>query len=423
MSNQDGLEWVTTSFGLKPRWTKEPNIEAMSKIARIHLGHHEDVPMDVAFYAQGAFNKLYKISAAGSVCLMRVSLPVYPRLKTQSEVATINFVRRETDMPVPRIIAFDSESQNELGFEWIMMEMMPGVPLRKRWRKMTWKPKETIVRQLVHYQAQLFSKTFPNTGNLCLLGNGNVNSDLGPIVSLMFFWGNHLTHSVARGPFKNSQEWLQARLQFALADQQHILSTSDDEDDIEDAEFAKDLAEEIEKELPNVFPPEADGDYCNIIFHDDLSMQNILVDEEGKLTAIVDWECVSAVPLWRACQIPQLLEGRSRDEEPTRDQYMTASDGEEEEADADALDNEGVNQLFWEHRMDYEQTQLRKVFMDEMKIVCPDWLAMMKSSTLKADMEKAVHNCDNSWAFKLVKRWFTAYKEGNLESLTEKMMA
>jgi hypothetical protein len=73
--------------------------------------------------------------------------------------------------------------------------------------------------------------------------------------------------------------------------------------------------------------------------------------------------------------------------------------------------------------MDYEQTQLRKVFMDEMKIVCPDWLATMKPSTLKADMEKAVHNCDNSWAFKLVKRWFTAYKEGNLESLTEKMMA
>jgi Ser/Thr protein kinase RdoA (MazF antagonist) len=422
MLNQDGLEWATTTFGLEPRWTKEPDIEAMSRIARKHLGHHEDVPVDVTFYAQGAFNKLYKISTAGSVCLMRVSLPVYPRLKTQSEVATINFVRRETDMPVPRIIAFDSESQNELGFEWIMMEMMPGVPLRKRWRKMTWEAKETIVRQLVHYQAQLFPKAFTNTGNLFPLPNGNVNPDLGPIVSLVFFWGDHLTHSVARGPFKNSHEWLQARLQFALADQQRILSTSDDEDDIEDAEFAKDLAEEIEKELPNVFPPEADGDYCNILFHDDLSMQNIMVDEEGKLTAIVDWECVSAVPLWRACQIPQLLEGRFRDEEPTRDQYMTASDGEEE-ADADALDNEGVNQLFWEHLMDYEQTQLRKLFLEEMKKIRPEWVAAMEASTLKADMEKAVHNCDNSWSFKIVKRWFTAYKEGNLESLTAKMMA
>jgi hypothetical protein len=139
------LEWVAETFGLEPRWTREPDIEVMSRLARKHLGHHEDVPIDVVFYAQGAFNKLYKISAAGSVCLMRVALPVYPRLKTQSEVATINFVRQETHKPVPRIIAFDSESQNEFGFEWIMMEMMPGVPLRKGWRKMTWDAKETII--------------------------------------------------------------------------------------------------------------------------------------------------------------------------------------------------------------------------------------------------------------------------------------
>jgi hypothetical protein len=423
MSNQDGLEWATTTFGLEPRWTKEPDVDAMSSIARKHLGHDEDVPIDVVFYAQGAFNKLYKISAAGSVCLMRVSLPVYPRLKTHSEVSTINFVRHETDIPVPRIIAFDAESQNELGFEWIMMEMMPGVSLRKRWRKMTWETKETIVRQLVDYQAQLFPKTFPLTGNLFSQASGSGPFDLGPIVSLTFFWGDHLTHPVARGPFKNSYEWLEARLKFALTDQQRILSTTDDEDDIEDAEFAKDLVEELAQELPKVFPPEAEGDFCNVLFHDDLSMQNIMVDEDGKLTAIVDWECVSAVPLWRACQIPQLLEGRSRDEEPTRDQYMSASDGEEEEADADALDNEGVNQLFWEHLMDYEQTQLRKLFLREMEKIRPEWVAAMTSSTLKADMEKAVHNCDNSWSFKIVKRWLTAYKEGNVESLTEKMMA
>jgi hypothetical protein len=67
MSNQDCLEWVATRFGLEPRWTREPDIEAMSRLARKHLSHHENVPIDVVFYAQGAFSKLYKISAAGSV--------------------------------------------------------------------------------------------------------------------------------------------------------------------------------------------------------------------------------------------------------------------------------------------------------------------------------------------------------------------
>jgi hypothetical protein len=419
MLNQEGLEWATTRCGLEPRWTKEPDIDAMTRIARKYLGHDENVPTDVVFYAQGAFNKLYKISAAGSVCLMRVSLPVYPHLKTQSDVATINFVRHETDIPVPRIIAFDSESQNDLGYEWIMMEMMPGVSLRRRWRKMTWHAKETIVRQLVQYQAQLFSKPFSKIGNLFPVAKGEEAFELGPIISLTFFWGDHLTHSVTRGPFKNSYEWLVTRLKFALTDQEHILSTNDDEDDIEDAQFAKDLTEELAQELPKVFPPEAGGDEC-ILFHDDLSMQNILVDEEGKLTAIVDWECVSAVPLWRACQIPQLLEGRLRDEEPDRDQYMLEVDDERQEFDG--FYHEGITIVYWEHLVEYEQTRLRKLFIAEMKMICPGWVATKESNTFKADMEKAVHNCDNLWALKTVKRWFTAYKEGSLYSLIDKMM-
>jgi hypothetical protein len=33
-----------------------------------------------------------------------------------------------------------------------------------------------------------------------------------------------------------------------------------------------------------------------------------------------------------------------------------------------------------------------------------------------------VHNCDNSWRFKLVRRWLDAYKKGEVESLAEKML-
>ena len=126
-----------TTFGLEPRWTKEPDIEIIRELAQEHLGHDMEASIEVAFLAQGAFNKLYKITVADAACLMRVSLPVYPKLKTQSEVATINFIRKETEMPAPQIIAFDADSQNPLGFELILMELMPGVPLRKRWRKIS----------------------------------------------------------------------------------------------------------------------------------------------------------------------------------------------------------------------------------------------------------------------------------------------
>lgn len=429
MPDQRGLEWISTTFGLEPRWTEEPNLDTIAQIAREHLHHDGESPVKITFHAQGAFNKLYKISTSSSDSLLRVSLPVDPHLKTKSEVATIEFVRKATDMPVPRIIAFNSDNQNELGFEWILMEMMPGVALRKKWRTLTWEAKEDIVKQMAFFQAQLFLCRFRGIGNLFPAeGQGNESSRassissesfiLGQIVSLVFFWGDHLKHSVPRGPFEASREWLHARLEFVLADQELILKTSDDEDDIEDAEFAKDLATRILQVLPQVFQPDTAGYEESILFHDDLHMENILVDEEGTLTAIIDWECVSVLPLWRACQLPRLVEGRTREAKPKKTEYTPDLSYETQESTLPgALDNEGVDTLYWDHLLEYEQTQLRKLFLDEMKRLSSDWISIFETNTLRSDFEKAVHNCDNSWCFKIVNRWLNAYKDGNLESL------
>ncbi|KAH7411973.1 kinase-like domain-containing protein [Phaeosphaeria sp. MPI-PUGE-AT-0046c] len=386
MSDQEGLEWVNTTFGLEPRWTKEPDVDIIRNLARKHLGHDDEVQIDVTFYAQGAFNKLYKIQAAGSACLMRVALPVCPHLKTESEVATINFVRDHVDIPAPHILAYDSASHNDLGFEWILMELMPGDTLRKRWRKMSWNTKATVVKQLAQYQARLNSKPFLEIGNLFAPAEGSLSPAIGPMVSQVFFWGDRLTHNVPRGPFKSSLKWLQTRLDLAIADQERLLRMSENEDDIEDAEFAKALAGEVTEEPPQVFKHEVLK--RTVLFHDDISMQNILVDDEGELTAVIDWEC-------------------------SDDQAQNA---------ADALDNEGVNNLYWEHRLEYEQTQLRRTYTEEMATLIPYWTAAVESSTLQADFDKAVHNCDNPWAFKIVSRWLQAYKGGNIKSLSDKLL-
>ena len=49
---------------------------------------------------------------------MRVSLPVDPYFKTAGEVATLQFVKKNTSIPVPQIIPLDSSADNELmGFD------------------------------------------------------------------------------------------------------------------------------------------------------------------------------------------------------------------------------------------------------------------------------------------------------------------
>lgn len=58
---------------------------------------------------------------------MRVSLPVDPRHKTAGEVATLRWIRKRSEMPVPKVVAFDDSNANEIGFEWILMQRMPGI--------------------------------------------------------------------------------------------------------------------------------------------------------------------------------------------------------------------------------------------------------------------------------------------------------
>ena len=68
-----------------------------------------DARYEVHFHIQGAFNKLYKADTDSDTALMRVSTP------HMSEVTTIELVRQETEMPIPKIIASD-ESDHRLWF-------------------------------------------------------------------------------------------------------------------------------------------------------------------------------------------------------------------------------------------------------------------------------------------------------------------
>lgn len=123
-----------------------------------------------------------------------------------------------------------------------------------------------------------------------------------------------------------------------------------------------------------------------MLFHDDLNQHNILVDDRGVLTGVVDWECLSALPLWRACDYPSFLEGTPRNKEPHQKEYQ-------ETADADGE----PNNLYWEHLMEYEMTQLRQYLLDEMLRLEPRWIEIFNESTARRDSYTAVQNCDDEF--------------------------
>ena len=455
METQHGLEWEETTFGYQPQWNVEPSIDIVKELAcrQLNLSAVEQSESTVSLKYQGAFNKLYAFDCSQGSYMMRVTLPVDPRNKTLSETATLKYLSSETSIPVPKVLGYDASTKSDLGFEWMMMERILANDLRSTWPSMDWAAKVALVKKVVDVMAQLFRLRFPCIGNLFpsqdlqtsttddtqhaaegVVGRivnvilqffqltmpdvraffrtrvpqeeaaaktspaGSVVVDR--IVSMPFFWNHHFAMDVPRGPFSSSKDWLLARLAFEEGDCERILENKDaDPDDVEDAERSMVIISRLKKHLPNFFPPDFEEKEIFALHHDDISRQNILVDDAGVLQALVDWECVSVLPLWKACQIPHFLVGPDRQAEPNPDQYGRESDGT-------------ITSLFDMHVDEYERTLLRKVFLDEMEVVAPEWILEHERAMGRSDFELAVERCNHDFGRKRCEKWLDSLDVG-----------
>jgi len=385
---QHGLEWKYELFDVIPSWTVEPNMAVAKDIAVRHLPVTPS-NYEITFFSAGAFNKLFLLhpldDASGTLesFIMRISLPVDPYFKTASEVATLQFVRKNTSIPVPRVIAFDSSADNELGFEWILMTKLPGVALKSLWESpdLVWESRVQLTKALAGYVKQLTSLKFPLMGNLYpsirpeferIAWLKHLSPDLrfvplpddpefamGPVTTIPFFYGDRLGLRNGRGAFETSSSYLTSLLHLHISsttNRKIAASTNDecDEDDISEFEDAISAYESLLSVLPTFFSPEASDAETFSLFHDDISSNNILIDPmTHRITGIVDWECVSLQPSWEVVRVPQLLEGPEVD------------DGSPI-PDVAPRPEEGADEFHTELRERLEQMLLRHIFYDEM---------------------------------------------------------
>ncbi|KAK5651372.1 hypothetical protein OQA88_12529 [Cercophora sp. LCS_1] len=438
---QDGLEWKETLFGQVPQWTRDPRIPAIENVCRQQLKIAPQDPCTVSFHTSGLFNKLYTVKYATHPrrLMMRVTLPVYPRRKMRVEVATLRWVRENTSVPAPKVFGFDDSNNNEIGFEWILMEFMEGAPASGRWWTMSMDQKIAFTERIATFQSELsgFGRPrpiFKRIGTLDASGGLVEQGDdidkvweevvvaPGLLVSPEFFVGDHLRYDIPRGPFHSTHDWLSTQLKIILLHQTATLESTEDEDDREDAEEILSVAQKLLALVPKVFPlhsdesePEATG-----LYHHDLHLNNILVNDEGAITAILDWECVSALPHWMLTMPPKFLEEPVREEEPERDEYAdeVSSDCRDSDNDETSKDDKTQkNPLYYIHRMEYEATQLRKVYEVKLRELWPEWLRSEGKEKswwrLKADFFQAISQCDGIWVGKS-DRWAESIEKGEI---------
>lgn len=223
---------------------------------------------------------------------------------------------------------------------------------------------------------------------------------LDQIVSVNFFWNTRLKSDVHRGPFGSSKEWLNARIQLLEEDFTDLLgSPAADKDDNDEVERAQLQLKRLQKRLADFSLSNANDREEFTLHHNDISKQNLVLDAEGKLQALVDWECVSAVPLWKACQIPCFLDTPKRTQKPDPKNYALDSDEEEEK-------------YYLKSLYDYECTFLRECFLEEMATLAPEWIVEYERSKSKVDFYLALQRCNGHIGSWRVRTWLDRIEAG-----------
>jgi hypothetical protein len=78
----------------------------------------------MSVHKSGAYRGIQAYSVTlsdGRMVVARVARRFMPRRKTESEVATMEYIRTYTSIPVPNVYFYDSNPYNRLGGEYIIM--------------------------------------------------------------------------------------------------------------------------------------------------------------------------------------------------------------------------------------------------------------------------------------------------------------
>lgn len=316
------------------------------------VNSHFNTTCNLEKLAEGGYHKVYEIMCMDGLSLgvIRVAAPAFPKYKVESEVATLKYLAAHSCIPVPKVHAWNSDASNPVGAEYMIMEKVSGVPASDKWEKLSEIVKGRVVSQIADHLMAMFALRFDRAGSLYLSSLSGSDITVGPIVSTPFYRALDGFVRVPdtdatsfpelfcfRGPFSNTSDYLQSSLRAELHFLSHHRSIALSELDGEDEKAAISRLEQGQRVLRKAFELCAiyPGD---IQIHqqttaptklfslrlDDFRLSNIMIDESGHVTGIIDFEGATIAPLWECAVLPRWLQDPD-DPESTYEGGSTAS--------------------------------------------------------------------------------------------------
>ncbi|KAJ5562903.1 hypothetical protein N7461_001664 [Penicillium sp. DV-2018c] len=212
----------------------------------------------------------------------------------------MQFIKERSDLPVPRVFAYEADENNPVKSAFILMELLPGIVAmdahggHKVHRGVI--PKEhrqNFYRSVANYHVQLTSLRLPKIGTI--IRNHEGEYECGPLPGIggpfdtatAFFeaWADSVK-------FKWDNETITRMMERAPISAERMITIIDNF-----PQQIKAMADRLSLCNDGPFP----------LDHDDFLHSNIMVDEESfDVTGIIDWEGACTVP-WELIAFPEFL--------------------------------------------------------------------------------------------------------------------
>ncbi len=263
-----------------------------------------ELPSHLVSRLNGSYNLVYIVEFDDGVkYVVRVPavgwgdrLTETARNSLESQALTMRFIKKETMLPLPDVYDFDTTTTNGIGAPYMVMSFIPGSTVSSLWfdksgpmpleeRRM--RTLDTVAKAMS--QLQLTSFRFDKIGSLQFT-DGTANQ---PTIGPCYKWdegksgderyGKRITVTPF-GPFHTSQSFLRYCLDHDSDNKRHMWSVG-----------ARQLVGMMIPCLPR--PPENQRETF-VLSLPDFDSQNVMTDESGSLTGIIDWDNVQTNPLF-----------------------------------------------------------------------------------------------------------------------------
>ncbi|KAI1118021.1 kinase-like domain-containing protein [Nemania sp. NC0429] len=237
----------------------------------------------------GSYNITHVIELGNAKFVIRVPATGWGAGLTQaaadamaSQVATIRLIRSKTAIPVPEIYALDTSVANEIGAPYICMSFIPGKPVSEVWFDYSGTlPRDEfrlrILTSLSHTMAQFSCFSFDQMGSI--MESESNSTVIGP----SYDWDEQedgSLHVTMSGPYDSTSAFLDRNPAEGPGENASVWNKA-----------AAKLSEVLLDCLPTLDSPSS-----FVLCFPDFDSQNVLVDDEGTVTGLIDWDLAQTMP-------------------------------------------------------------------------------------------------------------------------------